>query len=433
MRTAIGAVPSLIPMTLLQDTTLGIDFGTSNSAMAVRQGAGLARMIALEGDAHTLPTALFFNAEDHRTHFGRDAVAHYLSGVEGRLMRSLKSLLGSSLLQDKTAVHGKMVSYQDIISLFLRMLAQKARDELGGMPARVVMGRPVHFVDGDAERDQQAEDALRQAALDAGFAEVSFQLEPIAAALDYEQRIAHESLVLVVDIGGGTSDFTVVRLGPDRIARAERSSDVLATTGVHVGGTDFDRRLSLDLLMPLLGFRHTGPSGREVPSRVFFDLSTWHLIQWLYAPRALRDAQNLRTDYADARLHARLLHVLQERLGHRMANTVEQAKIAASLADAEAAMPLDWIEAGLAAAVTPDGLAGSLQQPLEQVVACARECVQLAGLDGAGGRQLEAIYLTGGSSALRPLRHALKGAFPAIPQVEGDLFGGVAAGLAVSG
>ena len=127
-------------MPLLQDVTLGIDFGTSNSAMAVRQGAGLSRMVALEGDAPTLPTALFFNAEDQRTHFGRDAVAQYLAGTEGRLMRSLKSLLGSALLQDKTAVHNQMVSYQDIIGLFLRMLAQKARDALGGMPARMVMG-----------------------------------------------------------------------------------------------------------------------------------------------------------------------------------------------------------------------------------------------------------------------------------------------------
>ena len=204
---------------------------------------------------------------------------------------------------------------------------------------------------------------------------------------------------------------------------------MLATTGVHIGGTDFDRRLSLDLLMPLLGFRHIGPSGREVPSRVFFDLSTWHLIQWLYSPRALRDAQNLRTDYADAALHARLMRVLNERLGHRLANTVEQAKIAASLADAEAPMPLDWVEAGLSAAVTPPGLAQSLALPLDQVVACARDCLQRAGLDDGG---VDAIYLTGGSSALRPLRQALRTAFPAIPQVEGDLFGGVAAGLAVS-
>ena len=417
-------------MTLLKDTTLGIDFGTSNSAMAVRSGTGPARMIALEGGAHTLPTALFFNAEDARTHFGRDAVGHYLAGIEGRLMRSLKSLLGSALLQDKTAVHGKLVSYQDIIGLFLGMLAQKAVDTLGGMPARVVLGRPVHFVDGDADRDQQAEEALRLAALGAGFANVSFQFEPIAAALDYEQRTDRESLVLVVDIGGGTSDFTVVRVGPQRRVRAERGSDVLATTGVHVGGTDFDRRLSLELLMPLLGFRHLGPTGREVPSRVFFDLSTWHLIQWLYSPRALRDAQNLRTDFADARLHGRLMRVLQERLGHRLANTVEQAKIAASLADADAPMPLDWIEAGLCAAVTPESMARFLAQPLAQVVACAHACVQLAGL---AVQDLDAIYLTGGSSALRPLRQALRSAFPDTPQIEGDLFGGVAAGLAVSG
>jgi hypothetical chaperone protein len=414
----------------LQHATLGIDFGTSNSAMAVRVAGGPARMVPLEGAAPTLPTALFFNAQDHTTHFGRDAVAQYLEGTEGRLMRSLKSLLGSALLQDKTAVHNQLVSYQDIISLFLRMLAQKACDGLGGMAGRVVMGRPVHFVDGDADRDQQAEQALRQAALDAGFAEVSFQLEPIAAALDYEQRITHESVVLVVDIGGGTSDFTIVRLAPERRGREDRSSDVLATTGVHVGGTDFDRRLSLDLLMPLLGFRHTGPTGREVPSRVFFELSTWHLIQWLYSPRALRDAQNLRTDYSNVQLHARLMRVLHERLGHRMANTVEQAKIAASLADADAPMPLDWIEPGLGAAVTPAGLAQFLAQPLAQVVACAHECVQLAGLSGEG---LDAIYLTGGSSALRPLRQALQVAFPDTPQVEGDLFGGVAAGLAVSG
>lgn len=408
---------------------MGIDFGTSNSAMSVRRGSGPAHLLAVEGEAHTLPTALFFNAEDHSTHFGRDAVAQYLSGTDGRLMRSLKSLLGSSLLQDKTAVHNAMVSYRDIIGLFLKHLAQTASAALGGLPGNVVMGRPVHFVDGDAVRDQQAQEALRTAALSAGFENVSFQFEPVAAALDYEQRLARESLVLVVDIGGGTSDFTVVRLGPERIARTDRASDVLATTGVHIGGTDFDRRLSLELLMPLLGYRHVGPTGREVPSSVFFDLSTWHLIQWLYSPRAVRDAQNLRTDYADAQLHHRLMRVLNERLGHRLAQTVEQAKIAASTSGADAPMLLGWIESGLQAAVTAPGLARYLEQPLQQVVACAQECVQMAGLAHQG---LDAVYLTGGSSALRPLRQALRGAFPGTVQAEGDLFGGVAAGLAVS-
>src|SRR5690606_37574062 len=158
------------------------------------------------------------------------------------------------------------------------------------------------FVDDDPERDAAAESALREAAHRAGFAQVQFQLEPIAAALDYEQRLDRESVVLVVDIGGGTSDFTVVRLGPERMAQADRSADVLATAGVHIGGTDFDQRLNIELLQPLLGLRHHGKTGREVPSRVFFDLSTWHLIQWLYTAKAMREAQALRSDYQDEHL-----------------------------------------------------------------------------------------------------------------------------------
>lgn len=416
-------------MAFLCDITLGIDFGTSNSAMAACRAGGAVQPLALEGAAHTMPTALFFNAEEHSTHYGRDAVQQYLSGTEGRLMRSLKSLLGSALLQDKTGVHDRLVSYQDIIGLFLRHLAARAQAALGGMPERVRLGRPVHFVDDDPARDRQAEDSLRQAALDAGFAQVSFLPEPIAAALDYERRVQRETLALVVDIGGGTSDFTVVRLAPGRGAQADRSGDILATAGVHVGGTDFDRRLNLDLVMPLLGLQHTGPTGRAVPSSVFFDLATWHLIQWRYSPSALREAQALRTDYSDPRLHARLMTVLEQRLGHRVADAVERGKIAASQTDAPAALALDWIEPGLAESVTPAAMAGQLAAPLAQVVDCALECVRRSGLTARG---IDALYLTGGSSALRPLRQALARAFAHTPQVEGDLFGGVAAGLAVS-
>ena len=417
-------------MALLSDTTLGIDFGTSNSAMAARRADAAVQPVALEGAGNTLPTALFFNTEDHSTHFGSDALAQYLEGAEGRLMRSLKSLLGSALIHDKTAVHDRLVSYQDIISLFLSELATRAQAALGGLPQRVRLGRPVHFVDDDPARDQQAEDALHQAALDAGFAQVAFMPEPIAAALDYEQRIDREALVLVVDIGGGTSDFTVVRLGPGRGAQADRRHDILATTGVHVGGTDCDRALNLQQVMPLLGLGHIGPSGREVPSSVFFDLATWHLIPWRYTAQGLREAQALRTDYADRRLHARLMHVLDARLGHRVAYAVERAKIAASRSDADAPLPLDWIEPGLAATLSPAAMRDDLHALLARVVACAQACVRLAQLQPG---QIDALYLTGGSSALRPLRQALTDAFPGTPQVEGDLFGGVAAGLAVSG
>lgn len=409
--------------------TLGIDFGTSNSAMAWLNGQGVARLLPLEGTAVSMPTAVFYNAEDRSTHFGRAAVAQYLSGTEGRLIRSLKSLLGSPLLQETTLVNHQPLRFQDIVTTFLAALRERAAAATGQLPAQVVMGRPVHFVDDHPQRDAQAQQSLQDAAHAAGFEQVSFQLEPVAAALDYERRLTHEALVLVVDIGGGTSDFTVVRLGPDRSLRRDRSQDVLATAGVHLGGTDFDHKLSLENVMPLLGFRHLGPQGREVPSRVFFDLSTWHLIQWLYAPRAIGSAQGLRVNYTDVALHTRLMDVLRQRLGHHVAHEVEQAKILCSQSGGNTSVDLACIEPGLAAPLTASVMAAQLQSQLEQVVACARECVRKAGVPLHG---LDAVYLTGGSSALRPLQQALAAAFAGVPMVEGDLFGGVATGLAYS-
>jgi hypothetical chaperone protein len=416
-------------MTSSRAGTLGIDFGTSNSAMAWLGPEGSARLIALEGEAQAMPTAVFYNAEDNSTHFGRDALKHYLEGTEGRLMRSLKSLLGSPLLMETTQIGHQQISFQDIIATFLATLRERATQHLGSAPRRVVMGRPVHFVDEDPKRDAQAEASLRQAVEAVGFDEVSFQLEPIAAALDYEQRLTHENTVLVVDLGGGTSDFTVVRLGPERMRHANRSADILATTGVHIGGTDYDRQLNLAQVMPLLGYKHTGPEQREVPSRVFFDLATWHLIHWQYLPKAIAHAKTLRSNYNDMRLYERLMQVLTERHGHLLAHEVEQAKIRCSLTRADTDIALAVIERGLQARLGVNDMQAHLHGLLDRTVACARECVRRAGLTDAS---LDAVYLTGGSSALSTFQSALQSEFAGVPLVEGDLFGGVALGLAYS-
>jgi hypothetical chaperone protein len=405
---------------------VGIDFGTSNSAVSCVGADGVARLVPLEGGVTTIPTAVFFNSEDRSTHFGRDAMGLYLAGTEGRLMRSLKSLLGSSLLEEETAVGSGTLSFKAIIGRFLAELRARAAAHLGQAPVRAVIGRPVFFVDDAPERDQRAQQALAEAAAAAGFQEVGFELEPIAAALDYEQRIKTEALVLVVDIGGGTSDFTVVRLGPQRMRQRDRSGDILATAGVHIGGTDYDRRLNLARVMPLLGFHHVGPSGREVPSPAFLDLASWHLIHRMYAPKVLREVRALRADYAEPRLHDRLVQVLEQRLGHLVASRVEQAKIHASLQGETAHIELPEIEAGLRAALAPRAMEQDLAGLLQQVADCADACVRQAGLTG---ERLQAVYLTGGSSALRPFQDLLRTRFPATPLVEGDLFGGVATGL----
>ena len=407
---------------------LGIDFGTSNSAAAYVDAAGQLQVIPLERDRSEMPTAVFFATETQHVLFGQDAMTAYLSDVEGRLLRSLKSLLGSALMEEHTAVGDRSMRYFDIVVLFFKELKRRCELHLGRSVQHAMLGRPVHFVDDNPERDTLAQETLGRAAREAGFIEVSYQLEPIAAALDYERRISAPARVLVVDIGGGTSDFSLLTLNPQRNAVADRASDVQATTGIHIGGTDFDRLLDLDTVMPLLGYRHQGPSGRPVPSGLFFDLSTWHLIHQSYGRKALHFARELWTDYADLQLHRRLMSVLEGQYGHRILARVEQAKIACSVHATDAAVALEFLEANLAPVLTPEQLQEAVRSAVQNIVQCAQHCVAAA--DGA---TLDAVYLTGGSSALRPLVTALRQAMPDARLIEGNRFGGVAAGLAVAG
>mgnify|MGYP000334763928 CR=1 FL=1 len=209
--------------TPLHEVTLGIDFGTSNSAAALIGRDGKLQVIALDAIRSEMPTALFFASETHTVAFGSQAMQAYLASTEGRLLRSLKSLLGSRLMDEYTVVNNQSIRFFDIVVLFFKELKRRCEIHVGHPIERAMLGRPVHFVDDNPERDALAQDTLARAAREAGFTHISFQLEPIAAAFDYEQRIATETTALVVDIGGGTSDFTVIRLNPERSRDADRS------------------------------------------------------------------------------------------------------------------------------------------------------------------------------------------------------------------
>ena len=410
---------------------LGIDFGTSNSAAAIVQLDGRVCPIPLDGASASMPTALFFSSEDGHgdpVEYGNAALQAYLQGTQGRLMRSIKSLLGSRLMDEQTLVNGQPTSLFDIVVLFFKELKARSETFLGYPVRAAMLGRPVHFVDDDDARDALAQATLERAARAAGFEAVRFQLEPIAAAFDFERRVTTDTTVLVVDIGGGTSDFTVLRVGPQRLSRADRSQDILASTGTHIGGTDFDYLLNLRHVMPLLGLGHVGPGGREVPSSVFFNLSTWHLIHPLYSRKSLHAARELKSAFADPALHSRLMRVLNHHEGHRILSHVEAAKIACSSLSAPAEIDLACIERGLAALLSPAGLSQVLQQQVARIVECARQCVAASGV-----REVNAVYLTGGSSALAPLGTALQAVFSSASIVRGDRFGSVAAGLATSG
>jgi hypothetical chaperone protein len=415
------------------EPVLGIDFGTSNSAAALVGADGKLNVIPLERQTSAMPTVLYFSQEDGRVEYGSVALATYLKAAQeqvmgGRLMRSIKSLLGSKLMDEQTLVNGELLSFFDIVVLFFKELKARSEAHVGQTVHRAMLGRPVHFVDDSPERDALAQTTLARAAHAAGFESVAFQLEPIAAAFDFERRITQDTTVLVVDIGGGTSDFTVIQLGPDRQQQSDRSHDILATTGVHLGGTDFDRLLNLGCVMPFLGLGHAGPNGREVPNSVFFDLSTWHLIHHAYSRKSMHQATELWRSYTDRHLHQRLMHVLKERQGHQILTQVENAKIECSMTEANAGIDLDCVESSLAADLSPQALQSQLAQPLSAIVRCAQDCVSLAGIP-----TVDMVYLTGGSSALTPLMKGLQQAFPSAEMVKGDRFGGVAAGLAWAG
>jgi hypothetical chaperone protein len=415
----------------------GVDFGTSNSTVgwigSGRAPAGSAgpsaatSLLALEDGKPTLPSVVFFNADDEEVRYGRAALADYLAGYEGRLMRSLKSLLGTSLMDGQTEVGGRALPFRLLLAQFIGEVKRRAEGQAGRPFERAVFGRPVFFVDDNAAADKLAEDTLAEVARSVGFREVAFQYEPIAAAFDYESQIDREELVLIADIGGGTSDFSLVRLGPGRAGKPERRDDILATGGVHIGGTDFDKYLSLASVMPLLGYKSALRSGAEVPSSYYFNLATWHTINQAYTRKSIAQLDELVRDAQEPARLARLKHLIDERAGHWLAMQVEGAKIGLSSNDA-VTLELDRLtppENVLVARATFEAAIGSLLDSIDATV------LRLLAEAGVAPSAVDTVFFTGGSSGVGLLRERVGALVPDARKVEGDLFGSIGAGLAL--
>jgi hypothetical chaperone protein len=404
----------------------GVDFGTSNSTAGYHR-PGQTALLTLEDGKPTLPSVVFFNAEDNEVSFGRAGLANYLAGHEGRLMRSLKSLLGTSLIDGQTEVQGRALSFRELLAQFVRELKRRAEQAADRPFTQAVFGRPVHFVDDDAVADKLAESTLQDIARAAGFTDITFQYEPIAAAFDYESAIEREELVLIADIGGGTSDFSLVRLSPQRAGKAERRDDILATAGVHIGGTDFDKYLNLSSAMPLLGLGSRLLNNNEVPSSVYFNLATWHTINFAYTQKVWRELQEVQRDARERDKLARLLKLIEQRDGHWLALKMEEGKIALS-------------DAGITE-VHLDRLSPQLKLMLDRAAFDAAIAHLVAGVEGTvasllrdagvAADAIDTVFFTGGSSGVKLLRERISALLPAARPVEGDLFGSIGAGLAL--
>ena len=404
-----------------------IDFGTSNSAVAIPHNDSM-RLIELEPGFQGMPTAVFYNAEDESRCFGREAVAAYVDGFDGRLMRSIKSILGSDLMEQSTEIgHGITIKYIDVVIGYLRHLKKVAEAQHGGPLTRVIIGRPVRFVDHDASRDAKAMASLETAAHAAGFKEVAFQFEPIAAALDYESTITDEQIVLVADIGGGTSDFSLVRVGPARHGQLARQNDILANHGIHIAGTDFDQSVNLAAIMPQVGLGTLGPQGRRVPGKVYFDLATWHLINTVYTPNRVIELREMISMYDDLVCFERLMKVVTKRLGHHLAALAEQTKIDVAL-HGSSVIKLDAVEDNLRTMFSDAEQADALEHKVARIVETAKETVRRA---NAHADEVSAVYFTGGSTGLHFLTQRIAALFPNAKRVAGDRFSSVANGLGI--
>lgn len=407
----------------------GLDFGTSNSTVAVEGSQGMT-LAPLEGESRTLPSSIFFDFSDGSAIFGRAAIKAYVDGVEGRLMRSLKSVLGTTLMDETTRIKTKAYTFKDIIGLIVGKLKDAADATACDDVTKVVLGRPVHFVDNDPAADRRAQDALEEIARARGFREIAFQYEPIAAALAYEQSVREEQYALIADIGGGTSDFSVVRVSPQARLRSDRAGDVLANKGVHIGGTDIDRLFSLKSVMPHLGLGSEMrlPFGDKVlpaPNAFFVDLATWHRINLLYTPKISRELEEMARYSLSPNKIARLAEVIETRRGHSIALSVEHAKIALSRADS-ASIDLADVERDFSVEVSAERLHEAIADQLGSLSRTLKETLAASGLSG---ERIDAVFLTGGSTAIPAVRAAVTSQTPGAKIVEGDMFGAVGLGL----
>lgn len=404
--------------------TLAVDFGTSNTAAAILWD-GAVRRIPVEEGSDTLPTAVFFPARGEAMRIGEAAARALTAAEEGRYMRALKSVLGTPLLHEQRLIGNRRRTLAQVVSAFLAALRARAEAATGQTFTRVLSGRPVHFHP-DPARDAAAEADLRDCYGAAGFDRVDFMREPEAAAFACHGMGGPGETGLIMDIGGGTSDFSVYRAENGRVR-------ILASHGIRLGGTDFDQSVSLDHAMPLLGHgsalrREMGPGLLPVPNALYVDLASWSHIPFVYTPDNRRlAAQMARLAVEPARMN-RLVAVLADELGHDLAFAVERGKIAANTGTG-AAIAMGFIEPGLAAKISRASLDKALGGHVLDLEKAVAETLARAGIAPGG---IDSVVMVGGSSLMGLVTDLAARMIPGARVLRSEAFTAVVDGLALA-
>ncbi len=412
---------------MTQNIFCGIDFGTSNSSIAVASRTQKPQLIAVEGEHITIPSAIFYQKNSSEPSFGRLAMQKYMDGEEGRLMRSLKRVLGTDLMETGTILNGKSVKFENILAQFINYLKNKAEKQIGAEIKKVVMGRPVHFRDNDSKGDAKAQNQLQEVAQKAGFEEISFQFEPIAAAYAHEEHIEGEKLACVIDIGGGTSDFSIIRLGEKVKNKTNRQEDILANTGVRIGGNDFDKDLSMQTFMPKLGYKTTyGTKNLFVPSSQYFDMAEWSKINFAYNYQNLKIIKNTLVEAHEPQKYARLLEVYENKLGHRLLAEAENSKINLTKQQTDEKV-LSFISDKPRIISRQEDFNQAISEDFAKIEKTVVDCLKQANVQK---QDINLLILTGGSTEIPVIKTQLRCLFPQAEISEENKLASVGYGLA---
>ena len=407
----------------------GIDFGTTNSAVSISDG-GVPRMVRIDPNCDTIPTALFFDESSRHVFIGHDAYEKYCEPFsEGRLMRSLKRILGTSTMSTGTQIYGKYTKFEDVIGYFIQYLKEKLDESVNQSVTDVVLGRPVHFRDNDSCGDDMAQHQLERIARNVGFQNIGFQYEPIAAAFAHERSLNSEHLAMVIDIGGGTSDFTVIRLGANLMNKLDRTDDILANTGIRIGGNDFDYVFAIKHFMPMFGLGSMYRSGDKilpVPNAPYIDLSTWSSVNRAYTPHVWNMMRGVQIGALSPDKIHRMMDILENNLGHTNLDYVESAKISLSSHD-EITQRLDFLDDCPIITTRATEFVHAISADVAKINNSMNQCLTQAQIKNT---DISLIILTGGATQIPYIVAMFRSVFPNAVISDSNKMASVGLGLA---
>src|SRR5262245_42500418 len=410
---------------------IGIDFGTNSSVAIARDDEGTVESVRFKTTSGTTETyrSVFYFEPRIPGVGGPIAIENYLAaGEKGRLIQSLKSFLASRLFSS-TSVFGRQYSLEDLIAIMLRDIRIQSESQIGAFGGPIAVGRPVRYSNADTEEDNQfALDRLKLALKKAGIGPVIFEFEPVAAAFFYESRLDHDEVILIGDFGGGTSDFSIIRVGPT--ALHDRANRILGTEGVALAGDSFDSRVVHNLVSPKLG---RGTEYRSLdkilpmPEWIYSDLSRWHYLSFLKSNDTIEMLRGIRSQSLEPDRIASLLHIVQNDLGFYLHQSVQAMKVELS-SDMVGRFVFEDHVVHMNGQVKRATFEKWIQEDLDKIRGCVERLLKVTGI---APQNIDRVFLTGGSSLVPAVRQIFEESFGSDRISGGSEFTSVAKGLAL--